>query len=169
MIRRPPRSTLFPYTTLFRSRHRGARWRRRGRRTIFACDREHHDGQGEQNSAAHNPPPRDIESGSAQRTCPVSRPHITRPKGQSSNTRRYTKTAITSGRPDRPCRRASLNRGGVVADHRVEDGEPVRRARGEGRGRTKGDGAEPGCRDVVAHNAPSADSTPITGEGRRRL
>src|SRR5271167_2700194 len=34
MIRRPPRSTLFPYTTLFRSRprspHRGAR-RRRGR------------------------------------------------------------------------------------------------------------------------------------------
>src|SRR3712207_7182689 len=25
MIRRPPRSTLFPYTTLFRSRRRGAR------------------------------------------------------------------------------------------------------------------------------------------------
>src|SRR5258708_28913013 len=24
MIRRPPRSTLFPYTTLFRSHHRGA-------------------------------------------------------------------------------------------------------------------------------------------------
>src|SRR3712207_7689435 len=32
MIRRPPRSTLFPYTTLFRSRHRGSRRaRRRGR------------------------------------------------------------------------------------------------------------------------------------------
>src|SRR2546426_1535942 len=31
MIRRPPRSTLFPYTTLFRSR-RGPRWRRRCRR-----------------------------------------------------------------------------------------------------------------------------------------
>src|SRR6266496_4562857 len=34
MIRRPPRSTLFPYTTLFRSR-RGAHWlpaRRRARR-----------------------------------------------------------------------------------------------------------------------------------------
>src|SRR5256886_12860615 len=27
MIRRPPRSTLFPYTTLFRSRHRGERHR----------------------------------------------------------------------------------------------------------------------------------------------
>src|SRR2546430_10098934 len=28
MIRRPPRSTLFPYTTLFRSRPRGRRLRR---------------------------------------------------------------------------------------------------------------------------------------------
>src|SRR5258708_15063811 len=28
MIRRPPRSTLFPYTTLFRSRHRGKPWPR---------------------------------------------------------------------------------------------------------------------------------------------
>src|SRR2546422_4525585 len=28
MIRRPPRSTLFPYTTLFRSPHRGAAERR---------------------------------------------------------------------------------------------------------------------------------------------
>src|SRR2546422_1455446 len=30
MIRRPPRSTLFPYTTLFRSRDRGGRGARRG-------------------------------------------------------------------------------------------------------------------------------------------
>src|SRR5690349_22875322 len=29
MIRRPPRSTLFPYTTLFRSHYR-IRWKRRG-------------------------------------------------------------------------------------------------------------------------------------------
>src|SRR5256885_7294736 len=28
MIRRPPRSTLFPYTTLFRSRQFGTGWRR---------------------------------------------------------------------------------------------------------------------------------------------
>src|SRR5258708_17620914 len=27
MIRRPPRSTLFPYTTLFRSRRRQLRWK----------------------------------------------------------------------------------------------------------------------------------------------
>src|SRR6266581_479095 len=32
MIRRPPRSTLFPYTTLFRSPHRPARAGRAGRR-----------------------------------------------------------------------------------------------------------------------------------------
>src|SRR5256885_8716675 len=31
MIRRPPRSTLFPYTTLFRSRTRGESNRERGR------------------------------------------------------------------------------------------------------------------------------------------
>src|SRR3712207_7409752 len=31
MIRRPPRSTLFPYTTLFRSQNRG---------TLIACDRD---------------------------------------------------------------------------------------------------------------------------------
>src|SRR5947209_11140539 len=29
MIRRPPRSTLFPYTTLFRSPQQRARWHRR--------------------------------------------------------------------------------------------------------------------------------------------
>src|SRR5258708_22113033 len=38
MIRRPPRSTLFPYTTLFRSpARRGARARRRGRRGRGRC------------------------------------------------------------------------------------------------------------------------------------
>src|SRR3712207_7069810 len=34
MIRRPPRSTLFPYTTLFRSRRSGERWFRRGARQL---------------------------------------------------------------------------------------------------------------------------------------
>src|SRR5262245_62769575 len=49
MIRRPPRSTLFPYTTLFRShaaRHRGER----GRRSLFDGRRDvvpHHAGQSE--------------------------------------------------------------------------------------------------------------------------
>src|SRR2546429_4828737 len=47
MIRRPPRSTLFPYTTLFRS-HRGAR-------RALAAD-------GSNASIFHNPPPGDGRS-----------------------------------------------------------------------------------------------------------
>src|SRR2546422_9200687 len=42
MIRRPPRSTLFPYTTLFRSRRRRLGLRRRRRERS-----EHHHGEGE--------------------------------------------------------------------------------------------------------------------------
>src|SRR5215208_8138336 len=39
MIRRPPRSTLFPYTTLFRTGHRGARARGGGlRRAVDGRD-----------------------------------------------------------------------------------------------------------------------------------
>src|SRR3712207_7941651 len=40
MIRRPPRSTLFPYTTLFRSLRRRARWRPipPQRRLAVGCD-----------------------------------------------------------------------------------------------------------------------------------
>src|SRR2546427_1592455 len=34
MIRRPPRSTLFPYTTLFRSRSRDCAWRPDQRRSV---------------------------------------------------------------------------------------------------------------------------------------
>src|SRR5215208_7514372 len=34
MIRRPPRSTLFPYTTLFRSRHRARQRHRRCHRVL---------------------------------------------------------------------------------------------------------------------------------------
>src|SRR5947208_12569770 len=39
MLRRPPRSTLFPYTTLFRSRSRAAGGARRGNRDRGAADR----------------------------------------------------------------------------------------------------------------------------------
>src|SRR2546421_3149323 len=44
MIRRPPRSTLFPYTTLFRSRERGAR-DQPGRRDVVG-DRDGRGGGG---------------------------------------------------------------------------------------------------------------------------
>src|SRR3712207_8885001 len=50
MIRRPPRSTLFPYTTLFRSDGLGARKLRRARRRMEAAaakgrkaDRDDHE------------------------------------------------------------------------------------------------------------------------------
>src|SRR4051812_49891975 len=44
MIRRPPRSTLFPYTTLFRSgtRRRDRRHRRRRRQRADRADRRDH-------------------------------------------------------------------------------------------------------------------------------
>src|SRR5258708_29320660 len=42
MIRRPPRSTLFPYTTLFRSREAAAADRGHRRRTIGFGDFRHH-------------------------------------------------------------------------------------------------------------------------------
>src|SRR3989442_6353451 len=71
MIRRPPRSTLFPYTTLFRSDRRGAldvdmrhgRARKRVRRgehelvlpdiSIAWCPAEHRRGVGEYRSEEH--------------------------------------------------------------------------------------------------------------------
>src|SRR2546426_1374160 len=39
MIRRPPRSTLFPYTTLFRSQHQEAEYYDRPRFHHAECDR----------------------------------------------------------------------------------------------------------------------------------
>src|SRR5260370_29341998 len=42
MIRRPPRSTLFPYTTLFRSRDATARRHDRGRQRARCLHRIHH-------------------------------------------------------------------------------------------------------------------------------
>src|SRR2546425_3251591 len=49
MIRRPPRSTLFPYTTLFRSEDRSGREQRRRRHEVGgevepALGRRHQDG-----------------------------------------------------------------------------------------------------------------------------
>src|SRR5258708_21205348 len=43
MIRRPPRSTLFPYTTLFRSVHSGHPFRCNRRRSV--CTAESHGGR----------------------------------------------------------------------------------------------------------------------------
>src|SRR2546426_4327975 len=51
MIRRPPRSTLFPYTTLFRSRVRGPA---RGRRAALDEEAPEHEGRGDRKSTRLN-------------------------------------------------------------------------------------------------------------------
>src|SRR2546427_2493925 len=51
MIRRPPRSTLFPYTTLFRSRCRQRGLRRHGLRAQAACRALRLHGMGEEDAA----------------------------------------------------------------------------------------------------------------------
>src|SRR2546426_1720839 len=59
MIRRPPRSTLFPYTTLFRSQHEGRGVEAVLRQTILAHVQPHagegrrHDDGEEQRSEEH--------------------------------------------------------------------------------------------------------------------
>src|SRR2546426_6556312 len=50
MIRRPPRSTLFPYTTLFRSRHPPDRFRQNPTRQILHLD----PGQYQETAIIHN-------------------------------------------------------------------------------------------------------------------
>src|ERR1022692_5126331 len=51
MIRRPPRSTLFPYTTLFRSRPARARADQHGESTLS----QHHDRSEEHTSELQSP------------------------------------------------------------------------------------------------------------------
>src|SRR5258708_22837049 len=52
MIRRPPRSTLFPYTTLFRSAYAGRAQVQRGGRAQAACaDDEHMRGRSEEHTS----------------------------------------------------------------------------------------------------------------------
>src|SRR3712207_8738112 len=67
MIRRPPRSTLFPYTTLFRSlRHRaGGAVRARGRAAVARADgrpRVAHGDRPEVRPERHRQPVRDRKS-----------------------------------------------------------------------------------------------------------
>src|SRR2546429_6055265 len=77
MIRRPPRSTLFPYTTLFRSRR--GRWRERalrtrsgrGGRSRRTCDRA------PGGSARRTPPPPVVPPRSEEHTSELqSRLHL---------------------------------------------------------------------------------------------
>src|SRR2546430_7543652 len=61
MIRRPPRSTLFPYTTLFRSAHRGPgrrQCRSLGFLRVLPPDDEQQDGYRRRDRGARVDPPR---------------------------------------------------------------------------------------------------------------
>src|SRR2546422_5902150 len=57
MIRRPPRSTLFPYTTLFRSRR--ARLPPRGRRSVAPAPPRHRRPSARRHTARGSPRPSD--------------------------------------------------------------------------------------------------------------
>src|ERR1043166_9754572 len=53
MIRRPPRSTLFPYTTLFRSGSDGRQATDRGARVRVPFDRRHRDRKSTRLNSSH--------------------------------------------------------------------------------------------------------------------
>src|SRR2546422_3817002 len=54
MIRRPPRSTLFPYTTLFRSTHTASRERRVGSHEHALAEPQRKPAGGPQNGLLHD-------------------------------------------------------------------------------------------------------------------
>src|SRR5690349_23192617 len=71
MIRRPPRSTLFPYTTLFRSRRRDPARRRRGPR---GCGGARRQARADPGGLRHRRA-RDIRVEPGQRAAPRSEEH----------------------------------------------------------------------------------------------
>src|SRR3712207_8452920 len=74
MIRRPPRSTLFPYTTLFRSRHRSVQTRspERGSRLSYMVSCAPPTSTSAPSAASPAPPLRPISS-SLNGSCASSR------------------------------------------------------------------------------------------------
>src|SRR2546425_11051246 len=82
MIRRPPRSTLFPYTTLFRSPHLGAhdlRDRGQGELLVLGQDQDlaMQRSQGEERVA--NDPAALVGEQKLEGTRPAARPQVDRP------------------------------------------------------------------------------------------
>src|SRR5438034_3537186 len=57
MIRRPPRSTLFPYTTLFRSRTGAGRSGRHLQHRSVVCERHHRSGAEDRHPRTERPGP----------------------------------------------------------------------------------------------------------------
>src|SRR5256885_16121962 len=69
MIRRPPRSTLFPYTTLFRSRAAPLRGGSRGNRSPARDRRKARGGRGTDASTPRKPPRSEEHTSELQSPC----------------------------------------------------------------------------------------------------
>src|SRR2546427_9367424 len=67
MIRRPPRSTLFPYTTLFRSRHQVRHLQRNGR-AVVGGDARVRRGRADGEAAGRQAVPRGVREGDRKST-----------------------------------------------------------------------------------------------------
>src|SRR3712207_7489256 len=88
MIRRPPRSTLFPYTTLFRSAVRRVRERREQQRHVVVLGRLT-DGEGEHHLRPERLPALALEPRAGAEDQPV-RPGPGRVLGQPARSEEHT-------------------------------------------------------------------------------
>src|SRR3989449_7525201 len=109
MIRRPPRSTLFPYTTLFRS-HRAQRGRAHGHERAGPGHRERHDQDrdGADAGGARGAPPARTDAAAGPRRAPL------RGAARGGRRRRGARAGnhgIGAAAPDSPRRRREVGLG----------------------------------------------------------
>src|SRR2546425_8472257 len=93
MIRRPPRSTLFPYTTLFRSVEAVARDDRARRIDHHHADREEHDGDAEKPEVGRELPRHLSGLGGSDRRSSPRPPQRDRASHQSNLSTSFLKTS----------------------------------------------------------------------------
>src|SRR5437868_11137769 len=100
MIRRPPRSTLFPYTTLFRSREMER-----------ACARPRHRARGARSRGAERPQPRDA-GGEDRKSTRLNSSHVSISYAVFCLKKKKIKKDLTAG--------GSLQRAYVLASEFIE-------------------------------------------------
>src|SRR2546422_709609 len=107
MIRRPPRSTLFPYTTLFRSRPHAPRQRGELVRDRLLPARLRRAGSALRDAARHRSLARDVDLADLEaRVLPAA------PEQQAARLRRHHRQPGRVFISQRPCRRRLRSRGG---------------------------------------------------------